>query len=198
MTQTAGNEQQQMADALVRIADLAESLVGRGQVVFDFQALADGTALADFSNGASATPGYDSQETGWIRWNNHTSHTAISGKPAVLPRNFDGTRDATLTVIAGKTGATDADDTTFDITLYATKGGDAYDADTNFGATTPAMVGTATAKTLQQVQLTLAAADLPDTGPVLLTCTIKPTDGTLATDDLILATVMVEFYTKPV
>lgn len=175
-----------------------DAMTGTDMAVFQFDSLADGTALADFSNGASATPGYDVQETGYIRWNNHTSHTAITGKPVVLPSNFDGTRDATLKIVAGKTGATDADDTTFDVTLYIVKAGDLYDADANFGSTTSAFTGTATAKTLQQVSLTLAASDLPDSGPAFLTLSIKPTDLTLQTDDLILAGVFLEYRTTAV
>jgi len=174
---------------------IRDAMTGTDMREFNFQALSDGTALADFSNGASATPGFDVQETGYIRWNNHTSHTAVMSNTVILPSNFNGTTTATLYIVAGKTGATDADDTTFDVTLYAVKVGDAYDADTNFGVTTSAFTGTATAKTLQQVSVTLAAADLPDSGPVFLSLTIKPTDGTLATDDLILAAVWIEFST---
>ncbi len=160
--------------------------------------LTAGTAIADFSNGASATPGYENVETTGIRWNDNATHTPIK-MGVTLPRNFDGSRPATLYIWAAKTGATAAISPTFTVTAFTTKPGDLYDADADFGGVTAALTDVATAKTIQQVSLTLAAADLPDDGPATLNITIQPTDGTLATnDDLILNRVFVEFYTKPV
>jgi hypothetical protein len=150
---------------------------------------ADGDPIVKFVDGASAVPGFnlaDSEAFG-IRWNNNATHDAVLTS-FVLPANYNEAGNITLTVHASKTGATDADDTTFTVTAFAHPVGALHDADANFGGVTSAMVGTATAKTVQSVSLTLAAADLP-AGPCAVSLTIKPTDGTLATDDVIVLAV---------
>ena len=66
-----------------------------------------------------------------------------------------------------------------------------YDADTDFGGTSTAMTGDATAKMVQEETLTLALADIA-ADPGTITLTIQPTDGTLGTDDVILMGVWLE------
>jgi hypothetical protein len=74
---------------------------------------------------------------------------------------------------------------TFTIGAFLNTVGALHDADANFGGATDAMVGTATAKTVQRVTLTLPAAALT-ADATALTLSVKPTDGTLETDDVIL------------
>ena len=146
---------------------------------------ADGDPLAKFVDGASATPGFnvaDSEAFG-IRWNNHASPSVILGS---LPLGYtvDDTAAASIVVLASKVGATLGDAVTFLSTLFFVTVGAAHDADANAGGTTGAMTGNSTTKTVQQVTLAVSAADLP-AGPTVANITIKPTDGTLGTDDVI-------------
>ena len=59
-----------------------------------------------------------------------------------------------------------------------------YDADSDYGGASSAILPAATAKTIQNVTRTLALANLA-AFPASATITIKPTAGTLDTDDLI-------------
>ena len=187
-------------ERLLRVQEqIRDAMVGTHSVEFPIFAWteADGTALADFSAGTSTTPGFDftaSEMTG-IRWNNDAAPDPIACG-VMLPRNFDGTRDATLYIWCSKVGATVGDATTFDVLVYAQSVGDLHDADADFGDTTSAIDGDAATKTIQQVSLTLAAANLPDNGPVALNVSLQPTDGTLGTDDIIVHRVWVEHYVK--
>lgn len=147
--------------------------------------LLTGAPLAIFANGASAVPGsaiVDSKARA-IRWNNNATLDGVLASFAVPP-DLDITANATLTIYASKTGATSGDAVTFDVGAYNQVVGALHDADTNYGGTTSAMTGAATAKTEQAVTLTLTAANLA-ASPASVTLTIKPTDGTLGTDDLV-------------
>lgn len=158
--------------------------------------LLTGAPLAIFANGASAVPGsalVDSKAFG-IRWNNNATLNGISTSFAVPP-DLDTTAPATLTIYASKTGATVGDAVTFDVGAFNQAVGAAHDADTDFGGTTGAMTGNATAKTIQAVTRTLAAADLA-ASPAHVTLTIKPTDGTLGTDDLVVHHVRIAYQRK--
>ena len=113
----------------------------------------------------------------------------------MLPRDIDTSKDAKLVLKAAKSGATVGDATTFTITAFNNATGALHDADANYGGTTSAMTGNATAKTVQEVTLTLAAADLGVAGdPVSLS--FKPTDGTLGTDDVTLYSIELQYRRK--
>jgi hypothetical protein len=147
--------------------------------------LLTGAPLAIFSNGASAVPGsaiVDSKAFA-VRWNNNATLDGIVASFR-MPIGADLASNATMTIYASKTGATVGDAVTFDIALYNQVAGALHDADANFGGTSSAMTGNATAKTIQAVTRTLTAADLA-AHPASVTVTIKPTDGTLGTDDLV-------------
>jgi hypothetical protein len=148
--------------------------------------LAAGTVLAAFADGDSVTPGINvaNSEAMGVRWNDHATPAAVF-KSIPLPADLDATQDLTIEILASKTGATDADDVTFTIGAFLNTVGALHDADANFGGATDAMVGTATAKTVQRVTLTLPAAALT-ADATALTLSVKPTDGTLETDDVIL------------
>lgn len=158
--------------------------------------LLTGAPLALFSNGASAVPGsalVDSKAFG-VRWNNNSTLNGLLTSFAV-PSDMDTTYDPTIYVRASKTGATLADAVTFAIGLFNQVVGGLDDADADYGGTTTAMVGDATAKTVQQVALTVTATNLPAARSTV-TLTIKPTDGTLGTDDLCLIGVIVAYKKK--
>jgi hypothetical protein len=71
------------------------------------------------------------------------------------------------------------------------------DADADFGGASSAMTGDAATKTVQKVTRTLAAADLPDASTAdpspTFTLSVKPTDGTLGTDDVTIHSIQVEY-----
>jgi hypothetical protein len=165
--------------------------------LFSFQ-LATGVALAVFADGASATPGYavvDSEALG-IRWNNHATPAAI-GRSFLWPADLDPTKDATIHVLASKTGATVGDAVTFTTTLFNQVPAALHDADADFGGATSAMTGDTTAKTVAELTRTIAAADLPQGAfPASCSFTIKPTAGLLGTDDVVIHAVWIEYAKK--
>jgi hypothetical protein len=155
----------------------------------------DGTVLADFADGDSTTPGIHAGDEGFgIRWNNHANPDPIATS-VVIPPDLDATADVVVHVLAAKTGATEADAVTWTIEAFNNADAALYDADTDFGGTSSAMTGTATAKTCQEETLTLAAANVTG-APCVLNLTLQPTDGTLGTDDVIVFGVWLEYTRK--
>ncbi|KQC03145.1 MAG: hypothetical protein APR55_07105 [Methanolinea sp. SDB] len=154
-----------------------------------------GVALAAFSDGASATPGYCVTAKGLgIRWNNHAAPGAV-GTKVVVPPDMDVTANAALHILAAKTGATADDATAFTVAAYNNDVGALYDADDTFGGDTSAMTGDAAAKTVQEVTLTLALANLT-AYPAAVELTIKPKEGTLDADDVIMLAAWIEYKKK--
>jgi len=156
---------------------------------------ADGTALAAFSAGTSIIPGLAATvagENGGIRWNDHGTPDPIA-MSFIWPSDVDTAVNATLKVLAAKTGATIGDATTFDAAVFNHPDAALYDADADYGGTSSAMTGDAVAKTCQEESLTLALANLPAAFPSVATITIQPTDGTLGTDDVILLGAWIEY-----
>lgn len=154
-----------------------------------------GAALDAFQDGDSAVPGYCVTAKGLgIRWNNHATPGAVGTKIA-MPPDADVTANMVLHILAAKTGATVGDATKFTVAAYNNDVGAAYDADDNFGGDTTAMTGDATAKTVQEVTLTLALANLT-AYPAAVELTIKPKAGTLGTDDVIMLAAWIEYKKK--
>lgn len=159
---------------------------------------ADATALAAFADGASTTPGYavDNSEAFGIRWNNHANPDPIAHSFS-LPADRKPDTNVIVRIKASKTGATVGDATTFDVGVFFHPVGALRDADATAGGASSAMDGDATSKTVQEVTLTIAAADIPDsstTDPVASgTITLQPTDGTLGTDDVTIHQVLLEY-----
>jgi len=152
----------------------------------------DGTALADFADGTSNTPGWSAGDEGFgIRWNNASAPDPISASVPV-PVDLDSTRDVVVHVLAAKTGATVGDAVTWLIEAFFNVDAALYDADTDCGGTSSAMTGDATAKTCQEETLTIAAANVQGS-PATLCLTLQPTDGTLGTDDVIVLGVWLEY-----
>jgi hypothetical protein len=120
----------------------------------------DGTALADFSNGTSNTPGWNAgDESFGIRWNNSGTPDPIATS-FPIPPDLDATADVIVHVLAAKVGATIGDAVTWLIEAFNNADAAAYDADADFGGTSSAMTGDATSKTCQEETLTLAAANV--------------------------------------
>lgn len=155
----------------------------------------DGTALADFADGASATPGWSAGDEGHgIRWNNHANPDPISSSIPVPP-DLDSSADVIVHVLAAKIGATVGDAVTWTIEAFFNVDAALYDADADCGGASSAMTGDAATKTCQEETLTLAAADVQGS-PAVLTLTLQPTDGTLDTDDVIVLGVWLEYTRK--
>lgn len=156
---------------------------------------ADGTALAVFGDGASATPGYCATAEGMgIRWNNHANPDPVAVK-VMVPPDMDAGSDAVLHILAAKTGNDAGDATKFTVQAFNNDVDALYDADADFGGDTSAMTAEATAKTVQEVTLTLANANLT-AYPVAIEFTMQPKDGTIDTDDVILLKAWVEYQRK--
>jgi hypothetical protein len=154
-----------------------------------------GAALAAFSDGDSTVPGYCVTAKGLgIRWNNHATPGAVGSK-VIVPPDMDVTANAVLHILAAKTGATVGDATKFTVAAYNNVKDSAYDADATFGGDTSAMTGDDTAKHVQEVTLTLALANLA-AYPAAVELTIKPKDGTLGTDDVIMLAAWIEYKKK--
>jgi hypothetical protein len=163
--------------------------------IFAF-AEASGAALAVFANAADPTPGYslDNSEALGIRWNNHANPDPI-GCTVAMPQDLDDTANIVLHLLASKSGATLGDAVTFTCQAFFQTVGALHDADADAGGASSAMTGDAAAKTVAELTLTIAAADVP-ASPSCLTLTIQPTDGTLGTDDVTLHAVWVEYKRK--
>lgn len=148
----------------------------------------DGTALAQFSDGASATPGYAqfSNEPVGIRWNNHATPDAIAISMP-MPQDLDDSADVVLHLLGTPTGTTDSP--TFTVEAYFNTVGAALTADADAGGTTSEF----TADTnVQEATLTIAAANVP-ASPSVLTIIAKPTAGQLGTDDFVLVGAWLEY-----
>lgn len=186
------------ADVEAALAELYQALISvQGTVDIPIQTFVDvaGTQLTTFADGASDQPGIELTESeGFgIRWNNHAAPLAVMSSFRI-PADADITANMTVHVIAAKVGATVGDAVTWDIACFGQVVGATYIADADFGGTSSAMTGDATTKTIQDETLTLALADLPAVNSNV-TMTLKPTAGTLGTDDVIVFAVRVN-YTK--
>lgn len=147
--------------------------------------LETGAPLAIFANGASAVPGsaFVESEAFGIRWNDNGTSNGIT-RSFLVPPDADITADFTLHIRAAKIGATLADAVTFLVSAFNQVVGSTYIADANYGGTSSAMTGDAATKTVQDVTLTLALANLA-AYPATVTLTLAPTAGVLSADDLL-------------
>jgi hypothetical protein len=158
--------------------------------------VATGALLAVFANGAVTTPGtqlIDSKSAG-IRWNNHATPGAIAVNVA-YPQDLDEASTVEFHALVSKSGATVGDATKLTVGAFEHIPGALHDADSDFGGDTGAIVGNATAKTVTEVSLVLAAANV-HAPPASVCLTIKPKDGTLGTDDLFLHSAWLEIKRK--
>lgn len=161
--------------------------------------LATGAPLVVFADGTTTVPGSYSDGAkigGAVRWNNDAAPAAVITKFDVPP-DMDITENAVVHFRVAKTGATNNAGNTTTITAIAANqvDGALFDADTNFGGVSSALLPAATAKTIQNLTLTLALADLA-AYPASVTLSAKPTAGTLDTDDLVFLDAYVVYKKK--
>lgn len=161
--------------------------------------LADGAPMAVWANGATTVPGTycdGAKVGGAARWNNDAAPAAIVTS-FEIPPDMDITVNAVAHFCVAKTGATNNAGNTTTITSIAANQvvGALYDADTNFGGASSALLPAATAKTIQDLTLTLALADLA-AYPASVTLSAKPTAGTLDTDDLVFVSARIVYQKK--
>lgn len=179
-------------------AEIAVSLkTAKGVIEVDLHNLSDpdGDPVVKYS--ADPTPGYtilDSKAFG-LKWGSHANPVLVMGSVPV-PDDLDDTATMVLHIQASKTGATLADAVTFLVAGWFQTVGALHDAGSDVGGTTSAMTGDAIAKTVQEVTLTITAANVPP-APAKLTFTFKPTDGKLGTDDLLVSRIWFS-YTKKI
>ena len=158
--------------------------------------LAAGTPMAAFANNAGASaPGVtlnNSKAVG-IRWNNFATQTPIFSERD-LPYSFDVTKAATLVVQVSKSGATAADLTSFTVALFEQVPGLLEDAGPTIAGTTTALTAAQAvlaAKTVTRLTFTIPPQTFT-AAPARLTVSVKPTDGTLGTDDALLCGFWIE------
>ena len=159
---------------------------------------ADGTALADFSNGDTEIPGLGAvlaEEHAGIRWNNKTIFNPVA-LSFVWPQDMDTLVNATFKCAVAKTGATGGDAMSMTVTVWNQPAAALFDADTGYGGATDAVTPADTATTVTYLSKTLALADLPTTLPGSASIHIQPTDGTLGTDDGYLLAAWIEYSRK--
>lgn len=156
--------------------------------------LAAGTPVAAFADNAASNPGItlDNSKAVGLRWNNNATQVAV-WLSIPLPLDLDPTAPMTVVALASKSGATSGDATTFTVSMFAQTVGAIEDAGADLGGATTALAGAATAKTVSR--LTLAVA-VPPTPPAILSLSIKPTNGTLGTDDAVLNGLYIEYKRK--
>lgn len=159
-------------------------------------ALVAGTPMAAFADNAASQPGIsitDSKAFG-LRWNDAATQVAVWTSVA-LPQDLDTSAPMVVHVFASKTGATLGDATKFTISMFAQTAGALDDAGADLGGDSTAMTGNATAKTVQNVTLSIA---VPPTPPAVCSMSIKPKDGTLGTDDVIVVGLWLEYKRKAI
>jgi hypothetical protein len=170
----------------------------------DFRAatLAAGTPLAAWAStsGASSSPGItlDNSKAVCPKWNNNATQTAI-WTHAEMPADLDVTKPVVVRALLSKSGATTGDATTLDVAIFLQVPGALEDATTGtlgLGGTTNALVGNLTALTVSEVSYTIAANTLT-AAPCRMSISVKPTNGTLGTDNAQLNRLWIEYTPKP-
>jgi hypothetical protein len=155
-----------------------------------------GVALAAFVSEDAISAGYCVTAKGLgIRWNNHATPGPAVGAKVMVPPDADVTADMVLHILAAKSGATAGDATKFTVEAFNNVVDAAFDADADFGGDTDAMVGDDTAKHVQHLTLNLALANLA-AYPSAMELTIKPKNGVLGTDDVIMLAAWIEYKKK--
>lgn len=167
-------------------------------VPFGGAMLAAGTPMAAFADNASSNPGVTlaNSKAVALRWNNNGTQTAVWLPSIPMPQDLDDAADIVIHALASKSGATVGDATTFTFAAFFQTAAALHDADTDCGGASSALTGDATAKTVAEVTRTIAAADVP-AAPCVLSLSVKPTDGTLGTDDAMIHAIWIEYTRKP-
>lgn len=152
-----------------------------------------GAPLIIFADGAmGSAPSWNTDnEASGIRWEHDANPDPV--KVSVpMPPDLDASANVILHISSYKVGATAGDTINWTVEAFNNVVGALWDADTDFGGECSDL--TNTTKLVQESTLTLALADVAGS-PAVLTLTIQPKDGELATDDVVLLGVWLE-YTK--
>lgn len=149
--------------------------------------LLTGAPLAVFADATTTVPGsdFDSSKCFCIRWNNDSAPAAIA-REFQIPSDMDITVNPVIHYRVAKVGATNnaGNTTTMATGLFNQVDAALINADADFGGASSALTANATSLTIQNLTRTITAADLA-AYPASVTITVKPTAGTLDTDDLL-------------
>lgn len=176
-----------VADALDELYVDGTSALGKIDLPPSSWYLLTGAPLAVFADAEAAVPGsdFDSSKCFCIRWNDHATPNAIT-RSFDMPPDMNTAVNPVFHARVAKVGATNnaGNTTTLDVGLFNQVDAATINADSDFGGTTSALVPDATTLTIQNLTLTITATDLA-AHPASATITMKPTAGTLDTDDLL-------------
>ena len=174
---------------------IADTMVGAAVIELPLGSftLLDGTPLAKFADGASATPGLDNtdSENLTIRWNNHATPTAVA-RQVGLPADLDVNYDMFFKAVVFKVGATIGDATVLTLGYLNVALGGLENADSDAGGDTGAVTGDLTSKTTQLLSRTIAHADIA-TPPANAFISVKPKAGLLGTDDFCISRMYIAY-----
>jgi len=147
--------------------------------------LEDGTAITKFSDGASPTPGFsqESNKEVVLRWNNHSSHTAVAFS-IPLPNDLDDSADVTIHWLAKMSGTTDSPDLVHECYFNA--------GDTDCAGTDDEIDG---GTTLTEYSSTIGSGNV-EASPAALTVIFQPKNTEATTDDTLIYSVWVEYTRK--
>lgn len=196
----AANEASQLDSAQAAITALegevddlqTDEAMGRIDVpLASFAVVSTGLPLATAFNDGNAD-GLQWSEGLLYRFN--PASTAAIGASVPLPAELDGTKDVTIRILASRVGADDAATACFTVAAYFAVDGAAPNAGDDCGGDTGLVAAATTV--VDTVTCTIAAADVPDAGPALLSFSIVPKAGSLPDDDLLIHAVTVEFAKK--
>ena len=146
-------------------------------------ALEDGTPLAKFANGDSATPGFsqESNKEVVLRWNNHGTPTKVAVFGLSLPPDLDPAAAVAVHWRAKMSGANDTPVLEHECYLGA--------GDTDCAGTDDEIDGAAT---LTEYTSSIAHGDVGGS-PEELTLIFGPKAGEIGTDDLLIYSVWLEY-----
>lgn len=183
-------------DVAAVAAEVAALQLGQVNVPLGEFRLTAGTPLIAAEGDDTATPEYVNKTSAMVmQWQDNATPTAAWAS-VPLPQDLDDTAAIEIHVLASKSGttSTSGDVTTFTIAAYFQTVGALYDADTDHGGATGAVTA-GTAKAVREVSLSIAENAVP-ASPSVLTFSMKPTDGTLTTDDVYVHGVWIEYTRK--
>ncbi|OFV81998.1 MAG: hypothetical protein A2Y78_00240 [Acidobacteria bacterium RBG_13_68_16] len=190
----AATEASQLDTAQADIVDLQTDVsLGRIQIPVESARVAAGTAVAAWADGSANGIAVD--ESVMYRWN-------VAGSPALaaiwysvaLPPELDGTENVEIHAMCSRTGSADTT-VVLTCTAFFQVAAAAYDADADCGGnSTPAVAGAT--KVITETIVTIAAANVPDAGPAVLSFSLIPT-AALDADDLNLHGLWIEFAKTP-
>jgi len=157
-----------------------------------------GVPLASFvvaSTGLPLSTAFNDGVADGLEWDEglqyrfNPSSVAAIGASVPLPAELDGTEDIVIRILASRVGSADAA-AVITVAAFFQVDGAAIDADADCGGDTDAVAAATTV--IDTVTRTIDAADVPDTGPAVLSFTLVP-DAALDEDDLCIHGVQIEY-----